>query len=359
MACAGYYTGLMLTMAQTALSNTGFGESLKSSVGDAIGDFIDSTPFLSGLDEMAQSVAEWGSEVFDNFTSMGDGIFNGLGNALTAEGKSVLDNALMTSAINSVSQELLGADISVYLQHVAQANSWTAGRNAIITSAIIDTATYAYESVNSIDSQVTAKLSSVNKALPTFANELANTGAILDFSNLNQMGNPLSLVKNLQIQAGGLAVLEPALLAQGINPTQLNNVLSNTTDINGVASLSIQDALGTGGIVAIAEDTLVGDILSGGTTIYEGTTSVANKGLGQAVYDALGSVEGTELSTMQSIMGSNVSGVTTAQDLLDPSKLFPISYESLTSTASVEKVENTQSQQASNLITGTAKIYTS
>jgi len=359
MACGGYYTGLMLTMAQTALSNTGFGESLKNSVGDAIGDFIDSTPFLSGLDEMAQSVANWGSEVFDNFTSMGDGIFNGVGNALTAEGKSVLDNALMTSAINSISQELLGADISVYLQHVAQANSWTAGRNAIITSAIVDTAKYAYESVNSIDSQVTAKLSSVNKALPTFSNELANTGAILDFSNLNQMGNPLTLVKNLQTQAGGLAVLEPALLAQGINPTQLNNVLSNTTDINGIANLSIEDALGTGGIVAIAEDTLVGDVLSGGTTIYEGTTSVANKGLGQAVYDALGSVSGTELSTMQSIMGSNVSGVTTAQDLLDPSKLFPTSHESLTSTASVEKVENTQAQQASNLITGSAKIYTS
>jgi len=359
MACAGYYTGLMLTMAQTALGNTGFGESLKNAVGDTIGDFIDSTPFLSGLDDMAQSVASWGSEVFDNFTSMGDSIFNGLGNSLTAEGKSVLDNALMTTAIDSVSQELLGVDISVYLQHVAQANSWTAGRNSIITSAITDVATYAYESVNSIDSQVTAKLSSVNKALPTFSTELANTGAILDFSNLNQMGNPLTLVKNLQIQAGGLAVLESALVAQGINPTQLNNVLSTTDDINGLASLSIQDALGTGGVVAIAEDTLVGDILSGGTTIYEGTVSVANKGLGQAVYDALGSVNSTNLNTMQSVLGSNVSGVTTAQDLLDPSKLFPTSYESLTSTASIEKVENTQAQQASNLITGQAKIYTS
>ena len=359
MACAGYYTGLMLTMAQTALSNTGFGESLKNSVGDAIGDFIDSTPFLSGLDEMAQSVAEWGSEVFDNFTSMGDGIFNGLGNSLTAEGKSVLDNALMTAAIDSVSQELLGADISVYLQHVAQANSWTAGRNAIITSAIIDTAEYAYESVNSIDSQITAKLSAVNKALPAFSTELAATGSILDFEKLDQMGNPLNLMKNLQVQAGGFAVLEPALLAQGINPTQLNNVLSQNDDLNFLAGLTVAEALGESGIVSIPEDTLVGDILSGGTTIYEGTTTTANKGLGQALYDALGSVEGTQLATFQSVMGSNVQGVTSAQDLLDPSKLFPTSYESLTSTASIEKVENTQTQQAQNLITGQAKIYTS
>ena len=342
-------------MAQTALSNTGYGESLKSSIGETIGDFIDSTPFLSGLDEIAQSVADWGSEVFDNFTSMGDGIFNGLGNSLTAEGKSVLDNALMTTAINSVSQELLGVDMSVYLQHVAQANSWTAGRNAIITSAIIDTAIYAYESVNSIDSQITAKLSAVNKALPAFSTELAATGSILNFEDLNSLGNPVSLLKNLQVQSGGLAVIESALLAQGINPTQLNNVLGST-DANLLANLLIEEALGTGGVVAIPEDTLIGDILSGGTTIYEGTRSVGNKGLGQAIYDALGTVEGTELATFQSVMGSNVQGVTTAQDLLNPSKLFPTSYPSLTSQA---PVENKQSQQAQNLITGSAKIYTS
>ena len=75
--------------------------------------------------------------------------------------------------------------------------------------------------------------------------------------------------------------------------------------------------------------------------------------------DALGSVEGTDLATFQSVMGSNVQGVTSAQDLLNPSKLFPTSYESLASTASIEKVENTQTQQAQNLITGQAKIYTS
>lgn len=346
-------------MAQTALGNATFGKgetnSLFDHVSDSIGDFIDSTPFLSDLSDLAQEVTNWGSDVFSNFTSMGDGVFNGLGNSLTGESRSVLEDALMTDAIGAISEELLGADISVYLSHVAQANSWTAGRNAIITSAIIDTAEYAVQSTNSIDSLVTGKMSDVNKALPTFSTELANTGSILSFDNLNQMGNPLSLVKNLQTQAGGIAVLEPALLAQGVNPTQLNNVLSTSDDVNGLASLSVQDALGTGGVVAIAEDTLVQDNLSGGTTFYEGTSSVANKGLGQAVYEALGSVKGTDLNTMQSIMGSNVSGVTTAQDLLNPSKLFPQSYASLTSQANVQQTEDTT---ATNSTTAIAKIYT-
>ena len=353
-------------MAQTALTNNQFGtgdsNSLFDHVADTVGDFIDSTPFLSDISEIAQeitaSIGSWGSEVAENFASMGDGVFNGLGNSLLGEqAGSIFDNVVLSEAIKDVSQELLGADISVYLQHIAQANSWTAGRNAIITSAIIDTAEYALQYGTSIDSQITAKLSAVNKALPTFSTELAATGSILDFENLNQMGNPLNLMKNLQVQAGGLAVLEPALLAQGINPTQLNNVLSQNDDLNFLAGLTIAEALGASGIVAIPEDTLVGDILSGGTTIYAGTTTTANKGLGQALYDALGSVEGTQLATFQSVMGSNVQGVTTAQDLLDPSRLFPTSYESLTSQA---PVENTQTQQAQGLLTaGTAKIYTS
>lgn len=353
-------------MAQTALGNASFGtgssNSLFDHVAGTVGDFVDSTPFLSDLSDMAQTISgnisEWGSDVAGNFASMGDGVFNGLGNSLLGEqAGSVFDNVVMTEAIKGVSEELLGADISVYLSHVAQANSWTAGRNAILTSAIIDTAEYAVQYGTSIDSQVTAKLSDVNKASPTFSSELANTGAIIDFENLNQLGNPLNLVKNLQVQAGGLAVLEPALVSQGINPTQLNTVLSQTDDTGLLANLSISEALGATGIIAIEEGTLVSDTLSGGTTIYENTTSVANKGLGQAVYDALGSVQGTDLSTFQSVMGSNVQGVTTAQDLLDPSKLFPTSYPSLTSIA---QVENTQTQQEqSSLTTGTAKIYTS
>lgn len=366
MACGGYYTGLMLTMAQTALGNatygTGDSNSLFDHVSGSIGDFIDSTPILKDLSDMAQSVssniADWGEDVFSNFSSMGDGVFNGLGLSLSQEGRGVLGDNFMTLAIGDISEEILGVDISVYLSHVAQANSWTAGRNAIITSAIIDTAEYAVQYNNSIDGLVTGKLSEVNKALPTFSSEMANTGAILDFENLNQMGNPLNLLKNLQIQSGGLAVVETALLQQGINPTTLNTVLADTKDLNGIANLSVFDVLGAKGVVAIPESTLVSDA-SGGTTVYADTSSpLANKGLGAAVYDALGTITGTDLSTFQSVMGSNVQGVTSAQDLLDPSKLFPESYESLTSQAPLAKVENNQTEQAQQLLTGSAKIYT-
>lgn len=377
MACGGYYTGLMLTMAQTALGNASFGtgdsNSLFDHVAGTVGDFVDSTPFLKDLSDMAQTITsgigDWGSEVASSFSSMGDGVFNGLGNSLLGEqAGSIFENVAMTEAIKGVSEELLGADISVYLSHVAQANSWTAGRNAIITSAIIDTAEYALQYGTSIDSQVTAKLSNVNKALPTFSNELAATGSILNFEDLNSLGNPVQLLKNLSIQAGGLALLEPALLAQGIEPTRLTNVLESTTDVNSLANLTIKDALGESGIVNVSEETLISESANGGPTLgglvlsgaSTGTAGSGTKGLGSAIYDALGTIKGTSLSTFQSIMGSNVQGVTTAQDLLDPSKLFPESYPSLTSIApGFTVVENNQTQQAQQLITGQAKIYAS
>jgi len=368
MACAGYYTGLMLTMAQTALANNQFGtgasNSLFDHVADTVGDFIDSTPFLSDLSSMAQeitgAIGEWGSEVAANFSKIGDGVFNGLGNSLLGEqAGSIFENVAMTEAIKGVSQELLGADISVYLQHVAQANSWTAGRNAIITSAIIDTAEYALQYGTSIDSQVTARLSDVNKALPSFSSELAATGSIINFENLNELGNPVAFMKNLQTQAGGLAVLEPALAAQGINPAKLSQVLSDNAYTNLLANLTIEDALGNSGIIEIPETELVRDSLSGSVTVYGGSAAVARKGLGKAVFDALGSVKGTDLSLLQSVMGSNVSGVDSAQELLDPTKLFPTSYPALTSQAPVERSVSPVlgGIQLAGASVGTAKIY--
>ena len=367
MACAGYYTGLMLTMAQTALTNNQFGtgesNSLFDHVADTVGDFIDSTPFLSDLSSMAQeittAIGDWGSEVAADFASMGDGVFNGLGNSLLGEqAGSIFDNVVMTEAIGSVSEELLGADISVYLSHVAQANSWTAGRNAIITSAIIDTAEYALQYGTSIDSQVTAKLSDVNKALPSFSSELASTGSILGFEDLSSLGNPLQLVKNLSIQAGGLALLEPALAAQGMNPAQVNNAINSATDLNDLANLSVKDVVGTSGSVAVSESSLTGTPSLGGLVLSGASTSTPNKSFGSAIYDALGSVSGSDLSTFQSIMGSNIQNVTTAQDLLNPEKLFPTSYESLTSQASVERTTPVLGGLSlGGASVGTAKIY--
>lgn len=79
----------------------------------------------------------------------------------------------------------------------------------------------------------------------------------------------------------------------------------------------------------------------GGLELAGASTGVRNSGtLGlvapdtgfmKAIYDAMGYVTDASLDTVQSIFGSSIKGVKSMQDLLDPSKLFPNSYDQLTS----------------------------
>jgi len=53
----------------------------------------------------------------------------------------------------------------------------------------------------------------------------------------------------------------------------------------------------------------------------------------KTVYEAMGSVTGEDLDKVQAILGSDVKGLTSMKDMLDPSKIMPRSYPSMTSIA--------------------------
>lgn len=369
----------MLTAGSALLQNSGIGNA----IGDKISDIISGTPILGDITEVigtvADSISEWGSEVFDNITTMAGDIFPGLANSIPDElldqMKELVAQGALTEMINTVGEETIGIDdVGVFAQHLASGRSFTESTNIFLTSAIID---YAVESVdqyyNPITRAVTGSLTAINKALPTFGNELAATGTIINLGNLNSFGNPLSLVASLQRSAGGLAVIEPALLNAGISPTALSKVLNSAVDLNGLAAQPAVDVLGTGGLVSVDVETTVEDPLTGGITTYSTPTlgglnlagaaggTVSNKGLGAAVYDALAGVTGSQLSTVQNVFGSNVNGLTSMQDMLDVSKLFPTSYPSMTSVALPQAGGNANESFASaqGLLGGnTAKIYT-
>ena len=379
MACGGRLTSLMLTAGSALLQNSGIGNE----IGDKIGSVIADTPILGDITEIigevATSIGEFGQEVFDNITTMAGDIFPGLANSIPDElldqMKELVAQGALTEMINTVGEETIGVDdIGVFAQHLASGRSFTESTNIFLTSAVID---YAVESVdqyyNPITRAVTGSLTAINKALPTFGNELAATGTIINLGNLNSFGNPLSLVASLQRSAGGLAVIEPALLNAGISPTALSKVLNSAVDLNGLAAQPAVDVLGTGGLVSVDVETTVEDPLAGGITTYSTPTlgglnlagaaggTVSNKGLGAAVYDALAGVTGSQLSTVQNVFGSNVNGLTSMQDMLDVSKLFPTSHPSMTSVALPQAGGNANESFASaqGLLGGnTAKIYT-
>lgn len=366
----------MLTAGSYMLQNSGIG----SEIGNKIGSVIADTPILGDITEIigdvASSIGEWGQEVFDNLSTIGGELFPGIANAIPDEVfddlTTLVAQGALTEMINTVGEETVGlGDLGVFAQHLASGRTFTESTNQFLTAALIDQTIEAVdEYYNPITRAVTGQLAAVNKALPTFGNDLAATGSIINLGNLNSFGNPLALVANLQQSAGGLAVIEPALLNAGINPSSLSNLLATSTDLNGLAAQPAVNVLGTGGLVSVDVESTVEDPLTGGITTYStptlgglvlggaSTGTVSNKGLGAAVYEALGSVTGTQLSTVQNVFGSNISGLTSMQDMLDPSKLFPNSFPSLTSIAAGGSATQATAD-AQGLLNPTAKIYTS
>ena len=351
MSCGGVLTSMLMTAGASLLSGSGSGLLKSLGLGDSISSITSSFP---GFDTITEAISAAGGAGGANLITMGGLTFPGVGNAVPSSFLSDLGSTFsMTGLIDATADAIMGVDLGVFTQHYNTAEGLVNGSNQFIT-ALTDFASEQFAEYTQ-DSLMTGALAEVNKALPSFATDMLNVGNIIDLGDLNNLGNPLSLVKNLSQQAGGLAVLNKSLLNAGIDPNSLNTLI-NSTDVGALTGSSLGDALGTGGLVEFAGTRNAQDLLSGGSTNYATLGSApAETGLMSAVYNAMANVKGDDLATVQSILGSNVTGLTTMQDMLDPTKIMPNSFPSLTSipSAGYEAGQNQQASAASSL----SKVY--
>jgi hypothetical protein len=177
---------------------------------------------------------------------------------------------------------------------------------------------------------MTSAFADNNLALSDYGADLVDMGNIVDLSDLNNLGNPLSLVKNLSQQAGGIAVLNKSLLDAGINPDSLNTLVTST-DVSALTNETVGNSLGSGGLARI-------DTEGTGLPSLTSTTASTDSGLMKTVYEAMGNVTNEDLDQVQAILGSDIKGLTSMQDMLDPSKIMPRSYPSMTSIAPTGKL---------------------
>lgn len=310
IAGAGMLQGAGLTVSPALTSNI---SNIKSVV-PAVGQIADVTE--------AANLANSGfsSSVLSNLSAIGQGTIPGLGNGIPISLQSTLGTNSLTSTLTSTGNSILGADLGVFSQHLTSAGTFVSGSNEFITSALLDSALDdGVPGLNAVDGIMTGSFSQVNKAFPSFSTDLINTGNILDLSDLGNLGNPMSLVKNLTAQAGGLSVLAGPLKARGVDPLAFSTLLSEN-DAGALLNSTVGGALGTGSLTA-----------DGSSNYNTGGLNPANRGLAELVYDAMGDVKGGDLATLQAQMGSKLTNITSMQDMMDPSKLFPTSHNSLTS----------------------------
>jgi type IV secretory pathway VirB2 component (pilin) len=192
----------------------------------------------------------------------------------------------MTSVVLAEANvDICGNNVSKLVQAVNQAEAYTSQTSIFINSAV-NSQTYLADTFTTMNSMITGGVTNVNLATGPFGNDLQNLGRLINLSNLSNFGSPLALVQQIYTVAGVIPTLSTAFIAAGISADVVLNIINpaaSTTD-------SIQ----------------------------------------KLMYQAMITITGDSLAQILTVLGVTTTGIITMADLLNPLKLFPNSFQSLT-----------------------------
>jgi hypothetical protein len=191
----------------------------------------------------------------------------------------------MSNVVTAQSQADFGGSISKFIQALNLSLAYTENTNIFINSAV-NSQTYLANTFTSTNDSITGDVTSVNLATPVFGQDLDNLGNLIDLDNLGDLGSPLALVKRLVEVSGNISVLTAAFILVGV-PTEIVFNLSSPT-------LTVTDSVQ------------------------------------KLMYQAMTQITGSDLNQILQILSVTTTGINTMADLLDPTKLFPNSFASLT-----------------------------
>jgi hypothetical protein len=178
-------------------------------------------------------------------------------------------------------------DLSKFAQAESICQGYADTVNPYINSAV-NSQTYLANTFTNTNNMVTGDITSVNLATSTWGTDLLNLGKAINLNNLNDLGSPLALTKQLAA-AGGLTADYSIMLANyGVPIEVVININSPT--------LSVVDSVQ------------------------------------KLMYTAMTKITGTSLTEILTILKVKTVGIETMADLLNPYKLFPNSFQTLTVT---------------------------
>jgi hypothetical protein len=196
----------------------------------------------------------------------------------------------MTDVINAQATLDAGSgDVSKFIQAFNIATGYGQLTNQFINSAV-NSQTYLANTFTSTNDSITGDITTVNLATPTFGQDLENLGNLINLSNLQVLGSPLALIQKIVNITGNLPVLSALLLVQGVPEEIILN-------------------------------------------LNRPTLSVANS-VQRLMYQAMTQVTGSDLDQVLKVLKVTTANISTMADLLNPVKLFPNSFQSLTVTTS-------------------------
>ena len=177
------------------------------------------------------------------------------------------------------------SSLGVQMTAVNQADAYTSQTSVFINSGV-NSQTYLGNTFTNMNNMITGSVTAINLATGPFGTDLQNLGLLINLQNLNNFGSPLALVQQLYAVSGTIPAITLAFVAAGVPQDVVLN-------LNNPAVSVIDSAQ-------------------------------------RLMYVAMTQITGDDLAQILQVLGVTTVGIQTLADLLNPLKLFPNSFQSLT-----------------------------
>jgi hypothetical protein len=193
-------------------------------------------------------------------------------------------------------------DFGKFAQAFGAAQGYISLTNNIINSAVNANSTdYLGPTFTNMNNLISGDIAQVNLAFPAFGADLALCGDLFRFDTIDIFGTPAALLNQLAQQGnmldGSTPCVTTALKAQGLTDQNIADLVN----------LNVQSLFNPTGLTQNQFDRLQ-----------------------KAAYPALCNVTGDCLTDVLSILNCTLPNVNSMCELLNPVKIFPTSYSSLT-----------------------------
>jgi hypothetical protein len=278
---------------------------------------------------MPQSFSNMASGLGDNVFSAGFDVFSG--DALAVLGPatgigSVLPTGLADAA-KVMGGALSGTDIlgsaKKFGTILGSAEGFVGSANEMISAATNSASAFAGGTFPGMDSIMSGNLTGITNALPDFGVDLGSLGQTIDFGSIGDLGSPGQLLKNMDV-AGNLGPMYDKLADITVDPRIASTLGGDLSTITNAVNAGTS-GLSLGGLgVDLNKIAEIGPALP--------------NNIQDQVFNAFNELSTAELGDVKGILGNTQAAITKGGDLMNPQKLFPTSFSTLTAplrTASV------------------------
>ncbi len=276
----GQLTALQLNAAAGLLQNQGV--AINANLVTAISDYENTALLSPFLDTVSSGNIT--ANVIVDLKTLAANTCAALSNSVPTD-YSVLGNQLTTVVIAQAVRDICGNNVSNIAQAVNQALGYTSQTTVFVNSAV-NSQTYLGNTFTNVNNMITGDVTTINLATQAFGADLVALGRLINLADLNDFGSPLALVRQIYAVAGTVPALAVAFVEAGVDQQVVVN-LSNPT-----------------------------------ITVVDSAQRL--------MYQAMTQITGTDLAQILTVLQVTTLGINNMADLLNPFKLFPNSFQSMT-----------------------------